>query len=130
MDNREPTSVEDFRSTLARCGKDYIQAGHSGSESAYIRFLGIFDGCPIIRDATVHALKYRHDAGEHASTSRQRQYIEIAPQGFPLRCITIGLNIAAIDTPALLKTIVMVRKYKRLHTGRHEFGAAARQGDD
>ena len=39
-----------------------------------------------------------------------------------MRSITIGLNVAAIDPPVLLKTTIMIRKYKRLRVGRHEFG--------
>jgi hypothetical protein len=39
-----------------------------------------------------------------------------------MRSITIGLNVTAIDPPVLLKTTIMIRKYKRLHAGRHEFG--------
>jgi hypothetical protein len=69
MDNPAPTSVEDFRSTLASCGKDYIQVDQPGSETAHIRFPGIFDDAPIIWDATVRALEYRHDVGEYVNVS-------------------------------------------------------------
>jgi hypothetical protein len=117
MNDSGPVLIEDFRSALAECGKDYILISQSGSDTAHIRFLGTFAASPVIWDATVQTMKYR-------DASAQRQYIDIAPQGFPLRCITIGLNVPAVDPPVLLKTITMIRKYKRLHAGRHEFGTA------
>ena len=35
--------------------------------------------------------------------------------------IRIGLQLERIDPQVILKTIIMVRKYRRLRTGRHEF---------
>ena len=102
----------------------------SDGNSARIRFLGMFEDSPVIWDATVRALARGRPEQGCVNAAPQRQYLEIAPQGLPLRRITVGLNVTAIDPPVLLKTIIMVRKYKRLHSGRHEFGAAASTGDD
>ena len=58
------------------------------------------------------------------------QYLDIGagpePGGLPIR---IGLGVQRIDRPTVIKAIIMVRNYKRLRVGRHEFGpygAAAR----
>jgi hypothetical protein len=128
MADSEPASIEDFRSALAERGTDYLLVNQPDSNSAHIRFLGIFKGSPVIWDATVRALAYRQVGKARDNAVPRRQYIEIAPEGYPLRRITVGLNVAAIDPPALQKTIIMIRKYKRLHSGRHEFGAAANPG--
>jgi len=34
----------------------------------------------------------------------------------------VVLDIPRIDEPAILRTIIMIRNYKRLYPGRHEFG--------
>jgi hypothetical protein len=38
------------------------------------------------------------------------------------RKIEIGLNLPKIDETTILKTIIMVRQYKRLSHGRHDYG--------
>jgi hypothetical protein len=128
MVDSEPPSIEEFRSALAESGTEYILVGRPDGKSAHIRFLGVFNQLPVIWDATVRALAYGHADSGYVNVVPQRQYIEIAAEGFPLRRITVGLNVAVIDPPTLQKTIIMVRKYKRLHSGRHEFGAAAGPG--
>ena len=46
--------------------------------------------------------------------------VEAAPGG--ALALTVGLNLAVIDEPAIRKTLIMVRNYKRLGFGRHEWG--------
>jgi hypothetical protein len=130
MTDSEPAVFEDFRQALAKCGADYLMVSPCNGKSARIRFLGVFEDAPVIWDATIRALACGRPEKGGVNTTPQRQYLEIAPKGLALRCITVGLNVAAIDPPALLKTIIMVRKYKRLHAGRHEFGTATVPGDD
>jgi hypothetical protein len=87
-------------------------------QRAQIRFRGPFEGREVIWDATVLRL-----AGEGRS-----QFIEVgeatSPQG---RALTVGLRVAVIDEPTLRKTVVMIRGYKRLRRGRHEFLPGARR---
>jgi hypothetical protein len=55
-------------------------------------------------------------------TATGSAYIEIGeltPEG---RALTVGLDLPAIDEPVILRTIVMIRQYKRLRGGRHDFG--------
>ncbi len=37
--------------------------------------------------------------------------------------IEIGLPVERIDVPTINKTVVMIRQYKKLSLGRHDFGA-------
>jgi hypothetical protein len=122
MSDTETLSIEGFLSALAECGEDYLLVSQPDSATAHIRFPGTFEDAPVIWDATVRALQCRDGEHEGIDTPPRRQYIDIAPEGFPMRSITIGLNVTAIDPPVLLKTTIMIRKYKRLHAGRHEFG--------
>ena len=96
----------------------------ASANRARIRFRGRFQGQDITWDATVIAL----DAYTHRHTS-SAQFIEIGqPRGTRVP-ITIGLRIAIIDEPTLIKTVVMVRNYKRLHEGRHEFVLPRKEND-
>lgn len=52
-----------------------------------------------------------------------RQFIEIpANQTGQLRQIRVGLQVDRIDQAVLLKTVIMLRQYKKLDTGWHSFG--------
>lgn len=103
---------------------DYVHVAPPQPGCAQIRFTGPFEGRPTLWDATVMTLAhYRKIAGDPNPGTPLRQFIEVGPQQGQLRRLVIGLNVAEIDAAVLLKTIIMVRNYKRLHRGRHEYGA-------
>jgi hypothetical protein len=124
----EAVTTDEFRAALVRSGQDFIYTGEPAEDRAGIRFLGTFEGAEVIWDATVMTLaRYNTQQAMENKPAAQRQFIDIARTGNTLRRIVIGLELENIDTPALLKTIIMIRKYKRLHTGRHEFEGAGGQ---
>ena len=126
MTDPVPDRLERFRNELEHSGRDYIHVEPPQSGCAHIRFTGPFEGRTTLWDATVMTLAhYRERAGAGSAHRILRQFIEVGPERQQLRTILIGLNVAQIDTPVLLKTIIMVRKYKRLGRGRHEYGDAA-----
>jgi len=51
--------------------------------------------------------------------------IEIGDDHGEGRRLTVTLAIPEVDEPAILRTVVMIRQYKRLRPGRHEFGGTA-----
>lgn len=107
-----PTLVANLQRELA--GADYLCDSLLDAPVLRVRFIGRFEQQDVVWDAELIALAASGVAGA--------QFIEIgAPtvRGVPIR---IGLSVAAIDRPTLLKTLVMVRNYKRLRHGRHEFG--------
>ncbi|MDT8387000.1 MAG: hypothetical protein RQ736_05765 [Thiogranum sp.] len=118
----EPAQNSDatvFSAWLADRGEDFLLLDDSDSEQAHLRFNGQFEGANVIWDCHFMTL-----ASELRRTgfSSLRSFIEIgeaAEQGVPLR---VGLNVACVDRPAILKMMVMIRNYKRLHRGRQEFG--------
>jgi hypothetical protein len=123
MSNTGGTSIEEFRSVLEKHHADFIFALPAQDECAHVRFIGTFNDKPVIWDATIMTLAYYNtlaaNAGRETSGS---QFIDIGQASGDTRTIEIGLELDRIDEQAVLKTIIMIRKYKRLHTGRHEFG--------
>lgn len=85
---------------------------------AHIRFRGPFEGREVTWDARLHALRAPRPAA-------RRPFFEISSprrNGIPIR---IGLDVGRLDAPTLHKAVIMVRQYKRLRRGRHEFGEPA-----
>lgn len=104
--------VAALRAELA--GADYRADSELGGTSARLRFIGRFQGEEVVWDAELIALA--------AQSETPSQFLDIgapAPRGIPIR---IGLGVTCIDRPTVMKAIIMVRNYKRLHPGRHEFG--------
>jgi len=93
--------------------KEATLLGEPGGETLRVRFEGPFDGRQVRWDATLISLP----------PGKQRNYIEIGDETTDGLSLTVGLNVPAIDLPTLRKTIMMIRQYKRLRRGRHEYGA-------
>lgn len=90
-------------------------------DRARFTFTGPFQGVDVQWDATLLRLQDQHAPRDVSRTP----YIEIGattPEG---RSLIVALPIPVVDEPAILRTIIMVRQYKRLRAGRHEFGEAA-----
>jgi len=95
---------------------DFELVGQPGPGQVRIRFAGRFGGRDVTWDATVIALDAYPRRHRHSP-----QYLDIGPAHGARVPITIGLHVAILDTPTLTKTVVMIRNYKRLREGRHEF---------
>lgn len=84
----------------------------------------MFEQRPVRWLATIVALSHERSDEDSACP---RPFIEIDPSG-PAEDGTIvariGLPVAAIDAATICKTIIMLRKYKRLRRGRMAFGDA------
>ena len=65
----------------------------------------------------------------HARPTKDvRPFIEASAANHGQATVTIVLDLARIDSPALRKTVIMVRQWKGLSPGRHEYGEALRFG--
>ncbi len=95
-----------------------------GGSSLRLRFKGPFEGKVITWDATFTTL--RHWCMEHPSPLPQRNFIDIGPNTPDGLNLIVGLDVPCIDMPTVRKVMMMVRQYKRLARGRHEFGQAVR----
>ena len=82
-----------------------------------------FQNQEIVWDTTLITLSHYHAAQpKSAQTMVRTAFLEIGGQSEHGRAIRVALDIPVIDEAAILRTIIMIRNYKRLHPGRHEFG--------
>lgn len=95
------------------------------AERARFRFRGPFHGREICWDATFLTLAHYHALQPPARDAvTRRPFIEIAAADTDPRPITVALDIPSIDPAAIRRAIIMLRQYRRLRVGRHEFGLA------
>ncbi len=85
-------------------------------ERAEFRLPGRWQGRPVRWRVTLEAL-------DHPSRRQLAvpQYIELVPAGGEEVPVRVGLRIVRVDVPAVLKTGIMLRNYRRLRPGRHEW---------
>jgi hypothetical protein len=105
---------------------DYELCAPPEPDRAEIRFEGRFQGRSVTWDAVVLTLERYHRQHRGSVPARLRQFIDIraAHSQTAGPHVTVGLDVARIDRPTLLKCIIMLRQYKGLRVGRHEFGPA------
>jgi hypothetical protein len=95
------------------------------STSAEFVFAGRFEGRQVFWQCQLQCLASVAQASRQTS---QRQFIEILPcsesqqKEKPTLRIRVGLNVPEINPGVIEKTIIMIRNYKRLQIGRHEYG--------
>jgi hypothetical protein len=108
---------------------EYTHVEPPRDDHAHIRFTGPFQGRQVIWDARIVTLE--HECRERQSARQPpgdrpglRQFIDVGSADEGIRHLRIGLNVERIDEPVILKVIIMIRQYKRLHEGCHEYGQA------
>jgi hypothetical protein len=95
------------------------------STQAHFSFSGRFQNQEVVWDATLLTLtQYHAEQSAPAEPVQRSPFMEIGDATGQGRRIRVALDVAQIDEPAILRTIIMVRQYKRLHAGRREFGEA------
>ena len=92
---------------------------------ARFRFTGRFQDREVVWDTTLLTLAHYHNEQAAVAQAVERSpFLEIGAETATGRALRVALDIERIDEPAILRTIIMIRQYKRLRLGRHEFGVA------
>ena len=117
--------VEALRTRLAKLGNDYICSNRLPGTTATVSFLGQFQGQTVVWEMRLATLAHCQLAEDDAvSTSVQQRYtcpfIEVKEGVEGVYQLRVGLALAVIDEPAIKKTIIMIRNYKRLAIGKIE----------
>lgn len=106
--------IMDLIQSLQSSTVEFVAYEALETSRACIGFLGPFLNATVLWNATLVALPRDPEV---------KQYIDVSPTTREdIYNICIGLKVAGIDEPTVLKAITMVRHYKRLGIGRHEFG--------
>lgn len=102
-----------YQALVSSC-VEYIAYSAVGETEVSVAFVGQFESRPVVWFARICCLP--DDNGES-----KRQFIEVEVSDPARPNISIGLPLTIINESDILKTIMMVRQYKQLRRGRHEF---------
>ena len=91
------------------------------TQLAHIKFTGPFQDKIVTWDTHFFTLK-GYIAQENIKNTELKQFIEIQPVRADVMKLTVALNIDAITNPNIQKMIIMIKQYKNLSVGRHEYG--------
>lgn len=122
-------NVDKFKSRLEKQGGDFICDTCLPDASVSVLFQGSFQGKTVLWNMALATLAYYREApilGFHNAENGiyPCPFIEISEGGDGEYLIRVGLDLAIIDEPAIKKTIIMIRNYRRLVIGKIEFCAA------
>jgi len=95
-----------------------------GGPALRLRFQGPFEGRSVTWLATLLALSAPGSEGSIATSPAS--FIEIGEENREGIPITVALPVATIDEPTIRKSMIMIRRYRRLRRGRHEYGPPGR----
>ncbi len=126
-------TIRCFKKGLDRDSEDFQHVEPPEAGQAHIRFTGIFRGNEVIWDAVIvtlaHYFRERYPAGKQPGADFSLpQFIEVGAAADGMRKLKVGLNVSCIDEATLRKTVIMIRNYKRLHPGLHEYEPAWKPG--
>lgn len=116
--------VQCFSACLDRSGLPWLVIEQT-NDCAELRFTGPFEGREVVWHCTFVTLQAELNRLAQESPRAPdslRNFIEIGEPGASGVPIRVGLALPRIDPPAIEKMIHMVRLYKFLRRGRHEYG--------
>jgi hypothetical protein len=114
--------VAALRQQLAARNLDYLCSPEPPGDAISVRFIGRFDGEEIVWNMTLRTLGHWQRSQGRTESEPARQFMQIDRDADGSLRIEVALAVTTIDQPAIRKTIVMIRNYKRLRVGRHEWG--------
>lgn len=116
-------SVDELRRVLSEQHKKYLLATNLPATKVELQFEGKLEAEPVAWNARIWTID--EFSKLHRVTEDPNQFIDIKIVA-GAHLLEVGLNIAQIDQAAIERTIIMVRNYKRLRPGRHEYGAKSK----
>lgn len=117
-------AAQALEQSLSATGEEYRLLEVSSSRQCRVQFTGTFNHKHVVWDVCIRTLwDYANDIKQASNLSEieLKQFIEIEQGEACYRALVI-LKLDEINTAAIGRTIIMIRKYKRLHLGRHEYG--------
>jgi len=116
-------SVDELENELCVQGQSFLVSGKLPAAKVYVQFTGNFAGKAIVWNACIYTINEYAKRHEVADDPKQVIDIQLEKECY---LIDIALNIEHINKAAIERTIIMIRKYKRLRIGRHEYGVRSK----
>lgn len=91
------------------------------AQHAHIEFTGDFKGETVTWDTNFFTLK-GFLAKENIKDTNLKQFIDITPVQTGVMKLTVVLKINEVNDPGIQKMMIMIKQYKELSIGRHEYG--------
>lgn len=91
------------------------------TQYAHIKFEGSFQGKTVVWDTHFFTL----DGYSSVNNDKQKltkQFINIQECNEGTMELTLALKISEINTPNIQKMMIMIKQYKKLAIGRHDYG--------
>jgi hypothetical protein len=123
----EYSELDSLRAELAAHGGDYVLLSVLPDTHAHVRFIGRFEQREVVWDMDLYALARHEQQRGRVPTApdfRLRGLMIIEPLSKHVYHLEVALDLPVIDEPAIKKTIVMMRNYRRLHLGLRTWGDA------
>ena len=117
------SDVKVLREKLKDQCKEYLLISELPGINVYLQFEGVFSGEQVVWNMCLSTIEEYAKSNQVADDPQQFINIEHIDNTYH---IDIGLNVKLIDRSVVERTIIMVRKYKRLDLGRHEYGARSK----
>ena len=90
-------------------------------QHAHIKFKGPFQGQTVNWDTQLFTLQ-EYANQENKKSGTIRQFIDIQPSDENTLKLVVALNVAVINKPTIEKAMIMIKQFKKLAFGRHEYG--------
>ena len=91
------------------------------TQYAHIRFEGPFQGKTVTWDTHFFTLD-GYSSEKNDDINLTKQFINIKQCNVDTMELTLALKISEINTPNIHKMMIMIKQYKNLTIGRHEYG--------
>lgn len=117
------TDVQELQRQLVESPGDYLLLDALPASRVRLVFAGPFKGEAVVWNASIETIGAY--AQRHRVDDDPQQFIDIRWENHAY-WIHIGLNVQQIDQAVIERSIIMVRNYKRLSEGRHEYGARSK----
>ena len=117
--------IDELRRLLEHNEQDFLLSDTLPADKIHVQFEGVMEGMPVVWNACIRTMD--DYLLQHVASVDPKQYINIEIDNGAYQ-LEVGLHVKQIDQAALARTIIMIRKYKRLQIGRYSFGARSKMG--
>jgi len=115
-----PLNLRQFEQELAQHKDDFLITGDaSNPQQKTFTFIGHLHGKAIIWNTRLRTLQ---SLAQTQQLNQLQQFIHIQNEHNSYR-LEIALYLKQIDLAAIKRTIIMIRNYKNLRSGQHNYGA-------